>query len=137
MAKYMFQGSYSLEGARGLLREGGSRRREAVAQLVRSLGGRLEGFYYAFGDTDLYMIVDLPDHSNAPPAPPPRPPPPPPSWGRGAAPDAGARSFSSMRRTSTGRRGATRATPRPPAEVSRARLRPPPERARGVRGPRR
>jgi len=65
MAKYMFQGSYSVEGARGLLREGGSRRREAVAQLVRSLGGRLEGFYYAFGDTDLYMIVDLPDHAHA------------------------------------------------------------------------
>jgi len=65
MAKYMFQGSYSREGARGLLREGGSRRREAVAQLVRSLGGRLEGFYYAFGDTDLYMIVDLPDHASA------------------------------------------------------------------------
>ena len=65
MARYMFQGSYSLEGARGLLREGGSRRYQAVAQLVRSLGGRLEGFYYAFGDTDLYMIVDLPDHSSA------------------------------------------------------------------------
>jgi uncharacterized protein with GYD domain len=65
MAKYMFQGSYSVEGARGLLREGGSRRREAVAQLVRSLGGQLEGFYYAFGDTDLYMIVDLPEHAHA------------------------------------------------------------------------
>ena len=65
MARYMFQGSYSREGARGLLREGGSRRYQAVAQLVRSLGGRLEGFYYAFGDTDLYMIVDLPDHASA------------------------------------------------------------------------
>jgi uncharacterized protein with GYD domain len=65
MAKYMFQGSYSLEGARGLLREGGTRRREAVDALVKSLGGRLESFYYAFGDTDLYMIVDLPDHAAA------------------------------------------------------------------------
>jgi uncharacterized protein with GYD domain len=65
MAKYMFQGSYSLEGARGLLREGGTRRREAVEALVKSLGGRLESFYYAFGDTDLYMIVDLPDHAAA------------------------------------------------------------------------
>ena len=72
MARYMFQGSYSLEGARGLLREGGSRRYQAVAQLVEELaqrrpelGGRLEGFYYAFGDTDLYMIVDLPDHASA------------------------------------------------------------------------
>jgi len=62
MARYLFQGSYSTEGARGLLREGGTRRREAVERLMRSLGGRLETFYYGFGDTDLYMIVDVPDN---------------------------------------------------------------------------
>lgn len=62
MARYLFQGSYSTEGARGLLREGGTRRREAVERLLRSLGGRLEAFYYGFGDTDLYMIVDVPDN---------------------------------------------------------------------------
>ena len=62
MARYLFLGSYSTEGARGLLREGGSRRREAVEALLRGLGGRLEAFYYGFGDTDLYMIVDVPDN---------------------------------------------------------------------------
>jgi uncharacterized protein with GYD domain len=62
MARYLFQGSYSLEGARGLLREGGTRRRQAVASLVESLGGRLEAFYYAFGETDLFMVVELPDN---------------------------------------------------------------------------
>ena len=60
MPRYLFQGSYSREGAQGLLREGGTKRREAVQRLVQSLGGRLEGFHYAFGDTDLFMIVDLP-----------------------------------------------------------------------------
>lgn len=65
MARYLFQGTYSVEGARGLLREGGTRRREAVEQLVRGLGGRLEAFYYALGDTDLYMLVDLPDAAAA------------------------------------------------------------------------
>ena len=65
MARYLFQGSYSTEGARGLLREGGTRRRQAVERLVTSLGGRLEAFYYAFGETDLFMIVDLPDHAAA------------------------------------------------------------------------
>ena len=60
MPRYLFQGSYSREGAQGLLREGGTRRRTAVEELVRSLGGRLEGFHYALGETDLYMIVDLP-----------------------------------------------------------------------------
>jgi uncharacterized protein with GYD domain len=62
MPRYLFEGSYSQEGAEGLLREGASRRREAVETLVRELGGRLEAFYYAFGDTDLIMIVDLPGH---------------------------------------------------------------------------
>lgn len=55
MARYLFLGSYSTEGARGLLREGGSRRREAVEALLHGLGGRLEAFYDGFGETDLYM----------------------------------------------------------------------------------
>ena len=62
MPRYLFQGTYSREGAQGLLREGGTRRRSAVEQLVKSLGGRLEAFHYAFGATDLFMIVELPGH---------------------------------------------------------------------------
>ena len=65
MARYLFQGTYSREGAQGLLREGGTRRRAAVDALMQQLGGRLEAFYYGFGDTDLFMIVDLPDHAAA------------------------------------------------------------------------
>ncbi len=60
MPRYLFQGSYSREGAQGLLREGGTKRREAVERLVRSLGGRLEAFHYALGETDLFIIVELP-----------------------------------------------------------------------------
>ena len=41
MAKYMIQFSYTEEGLRGLLSEGGSKRRDATEELVRSLGGRL------------------------------------------------------------------------------------------------
>ena len=62
MTRYLFQGTYSKEGAAGLLREGGTKRRAAVESLVKSLGGRLEAFYYGFGETDLFIIVELPDH---------------------------------------------------------------------------
>ena|SRR5688500_40198 len=62
MAHYLFQGTYSREGAEGLLRDGGTKRRAAVEALMTSLGGRLEAFYYGFGETDLFMIVELPDH---------------------------------------------------------------------------
>ncbi len=61
MAKYLFHASYTEEGLKGLLKEGGSSRREAVVKALKGLGGTLEAFYYAFGDTDLFGIADLPD----------------------------------------------------------------------------
>jgi uncharacterized protein with GYD domain len=65
MSKYLFRTCYTVEGLKGLIKEGGSARRDAVAQAFKSLGGRLEAYYYAFGDTDLFMIVDLPDSVTA------------------------------------------------------------------------
>lgn len=65
MAKYMFRTSYTRSGLKGLLAEGGSGREAALRQTVESVGGSLEGFYYAFGDTDLILIVDLPDEAAA------------------------------------------------------------------------
>ena len=62
MPKYLFQGSYTEEGLRGLLEEGGSKRREAAEQVVKSVGGTLEAYYFAFGDNDFYVIVDMPDN---------------------------------------------------------------------------
>jgi uncharacterized protein with GYD domain len=61
MPKYLFQASYTEAGLKGLLKEGGSKRREAVEQTVKGLGGTLEAFYYAFGDRDVFAIADLPD----------------------------------------------------------------------------
>ena len=62
MPKYLFHGSYTPEGFRGLLDEGGSKRREAAEQALKSVGGTLEAFYFSFGDNDFYIIVDLPDN---------------------------------------------------------------------------
>lgn len=63
MAKYLIQANYVGEGAKGLLKEGGSSRQAVVEKMAASLGGSIEGFYYAFGETDLYVIVDAPDHA--------------------------------------------------------------------------
>lgn len=62
MPKYLFHACYGEEGVKGLLKEGGSGRRTAVEQAVKSLGGTLEAFYFAFGDTDVFAIVDMPDN---------------------------------------------------------------------------
>lgn len=62
MPKYLFQGSYSLEGVKGLLKDGGSKRRAAVEQAVQGVGGKLETFHFAFGGSDFFVIADLPDN---------------------------------------------------------------------------
>ena len=62
MPKYMIQASYVGDGVKGLLQEGGTKRRETVAQVIEGMGGKLETFYYAFGDYDVYGIADMPDN---------------------------------------------------------------------------
>lgn len=61
MPKYLAQATYTMEGMQGLLKYGGSKRREAVEELAESLGGKVEAFYYALGDADVFVIFDLPD----------------------------------------------------------------------------
>ncbi len=65
MPKYLYQGSYTQAGAQGLLKEGGSSRRDMVSAMVESMGGSLEAFYFAFGGNDICAIVDVPDHATA------------------------------------------------------------------------
>lgn len=57
MAKYLIQATYSAAGVKGLLKEGGSSRRAAVAKAVAGIGGKLESLYYAFGKVDCYIII--------------------------------------------------------------------------------
>lgn len=61
MPKYLIQATYTSEGVKGLLKEGASGRRAAVDQVVTGLGGKVESVYFAFGETDIVIIIDLPD----------------------------------------------------------------------------
>jgi uncharacterized protein with GYD domain len=62
MPKFLIQASYKPEGVKGLLKEGGTGRRKAVEQMTAAFGGKVEAFYYAFGDKDVFVIVDAPDN---------------------------------------------------------------------------
>jgi uncharacterized protein with GYD domain len=64
MPKFLITGSYTAEGARGLMKEGGSGRRAAVQKALDGVGGKLEAFYFAFGRDDAYVIVDVPDNAS-------------------------------------------------------------------------
>ena len=65
MPKYLMEASYTADAAKGLAKEGGTSRRKTIEELVKGLQGRLEAFYYAFGGSDVYLIVDLPDAATA------------------------------------------------------------------------
>ena len=65
MAKYLINGSYTADGAKGLLKEGGTARKAAVQKALESVGGKLESVYYTFGTSDVIAICDIPDAISA------------------------------------------------------------------------
>ena len=65
MPKFLIQANYKPEGLKGVLKEGGTGRRKAVEQMSAAFGGKVEAFYFAFGDRDVFVIVDAPDNISA------------------------------------------------------------------------
>lgn len=61
MTKFMFKVAYTPEGDRGLLKEGGTSRRAAIKKLVESVGGKVEAFYFTYGEDDAMLIAEFPD----------------------------------------------------------------------------
>ena len=62
MPKYLVVASYTAEGAKGVLKDGGSKRRQAAEAALKSVGGKVDAFYFAFGENDVYAIIDAPDN---------------------------------------------------------------------------
>jgi uncharacterized protein with GYD domain len=65
MPKYLVEARYTSEGAKGLVREGASGRREAVVKTLESVGGKLDALYFALGEIDAFIVIDLPDNVSA------------------------------------------------------------------------
>ena len=61
MPKYLFEADYSVEGTKGLIKDGGTKRRTAVEAAAKSVGGKMESFYFSFGIRDAFIVADLPD----------------------------------------------------------------------------
>jgi uncharacterized protein with GYD domain len=64
VAKYMIEASYTVDGVKGLLKEGGTGRRRVIENTVKALGGTVEAFYFVFGEDDVVVIVDMPDNTS-------------------------------------------------------------------------
>src|SRR3982751_908833 len=65
MPRYLIEGSYTSEGAKGVIQEGGSSRRDTVTKLIEGMGGSVEAFYYTFGERDVIVICSAPDEVTA------------------------------------------------------------------------
>jgi uncharacterized protein with GYD domain len=65
MAKYLIEASYSVDGVKGVIAKGGSARQAAVQAAAEGVGGKLDAFYFAFGSTDAFVVLDLPDNQTA------------------------------------------------------------------------
>jgi uncharacterized protein with GYD domain len=65
MPRYLYKVSYSVDGLRGVMKEGAASRAGFIETLVANLGGKMESFHFAFGPTDVYVISELPDDTTA------------------------------------------------------------------------
>jgi len=62
MPKFLIKGSYTAEGLKGLQKDKASGREKAISAACSALGGKLDAVYYALGDDDVFVVVDLPSH---------------------------------------------------------------------------
>jgi uncharacterized protein with GYD domain len=62
---YLWRASYTTEGVKGLLKDGGSKRRSIVQQSIEQAGGKLHAFYFALGEADVISIAEFPDTATA------------------------------------------------------------------------
>jgi uncharacterized protein with GYD domain len=60
MPKCMIQASYTGDGTKGVMNEGGTKRRATVEANVKAAGGTVEAFYFAFGDADALSLLIFP-----------------------------------------------------------------------------
>ena len=65
MPKFLIEASYTAEGAKGIAKDGGTKRKTFIGELTKKSGGTMEAFHFAFGSSDVYVIVDLPDIASA------------------------------------------------------------------------
>jgi uncharacterized protein with GYD domain len=65
MPKYLYHGSYTDKGIKGLMKDGGTKRVKVTKKAIESLGGKMEAYYFALGGTDFFIIIELPDNVKA------------------------------------------------------------------------
>lgn len=63
MPTFLYQIRYTVEGVRGVMKDGGTTRAEATRAFMEALGGRVIHQGFTFGDHDSILLVDLPSEA--------------------------------------------------------------------------
>ena len=63
MAKYLINATYTAEGFKGVIKDKASGRKAAIEKALASVGAKLDGIYFTFGNQDVVLIVDAPDNA--------------------------------------------------------------------------
>ena len=64
MPLYLMRFSYTTEAWARLIKQPEDRR-EVARAVIEKLGGKLQGFWYALGEHDGYLIIEAPDNATA------------------------------------------------------------------------
>jgi uncharacterized protein with GYD domain len=65
MRRFMFKVSYTKDGMQGVIKEGAASRQATIEKMAAGMGGSIASFDFAFGDTDVYVIAEMPDEITA------------------------------------------------------------------------
>ena len=65
MPRYLLKVAYSVDGIKGVMKEGAESRSTFVSKMAADLGGSVESFDFAFGQTDVFVIAEMPDDETA------------------------------------------------------------------------
>ncbi|MEU4717299.1 GYD domain-containing protein [Micromonospora purpureochromogenes] len=61
MAWFLLKSTYTVDGLKGLVKDGGTKRAEVVRKMIEDAGGRMESMHFAFAEDDTYVLCELPD----------------------------------------------------------------------------
>jgi uncharacterized protein with GYD domain len=64
MAYFLLQGAYTSEAWKTFV-QNPQNRTEAIRPAVEKLGGKIESFYFMFGEYDVMVILQMPDNVSA------------------------------------------------------------------------
>lgn len=63
--KFLLHAKFNAKGVTGLLKSGGTARRQVAHKMITDLGGKLESLYFTLNTDEAFAVFELPDELSA------------------------------------------------------------------------